>query len=182
MATLKWDIKKEEWVPIVAVPEVKKVLPVKNQERVLPATKSEKVTLYDPKYLFVQKLTRHLYQENSVKLIEPAFRNRKISAHSKGQLIFGYESINRAYDKGFFEYNCLISVWAKYGHKVGGNSYLSSAAGYVGLWMLVIHEFAHVLQFHSGGHRKGIVHDNNYTQILDNLISRFPYAKMLVLR
>jgi hypothetical protein len=166
MASMKWDSRMEEWV---AINPVSKPQPV-----VQSIVKSDNVRLQilqNPRYSFVLKFTEYLYESHGFDLVNPVFRNRIGSYQSKGQIVFGYDSVNRAFDKGFLEYATVNYVWSRQGYR-------TQSIGYVGLWMLVLHEFAHVIQGKEGTRGYGSVHNQSFCNILRDLIILFPFSEM----
>lgn len=163
MATMRWDERAEAWVAINPVKPVSKPSFVS----VLPVSDVKSKILANPRYNYVYRLTKKLYEAHGFDFVEPAFRNRQGSYHRNGQIVYGYESINRAFENGFVEYKTVEFVWFRGGYK-------TRQKGFQALWQLVLHEFAHVIQGKEGSRYFGSVHNDAYCQILRDLIILFP--------
>ncbi len=121
-------------------------------------------------------LTDRLYTDHLILGHEPTvFRARLTSyVHSpRGlpQIVFGYQSVNRAHDLGFSEYVSISYVWDSQG----------DLKGMRGVWALALHEFAHVQQFRKErlysrtGHRNKY-HNEQFVAILRDLQAKYPFG------
>lgn len=130
-----------------------------------------------PIYGFADRLARYLFQ--AYELPEAvSYRNRRGSCFDPNTkyLYFGYESLRESYNVGFAEYVTISPVWGYHG--ISGEAmrgYYRFSAGLKGVWMEVLHEFAHVLQDRQNGARFGDIHNDNFRKNLDELITLFPY-------
>jgi len=159
--------KKAEAEKMASMPIVKRVAPK-------PVRIFDESTIYG----FAQVLVGRLYKEYGYNHSLTVFRNRKTSYTRMRvggpQVIFGYESITRAFKEGFRDYKTIQRVW--------GDQY-SQLVGLKGVWALVLHEFAHVVQFaednlfSENGHRNRY-HNEQFLEALTRLQALFPFQEM----
>lgn len=128
----------------------------------------------------------------SDKMAETVFRNRKGSYHhkvsgGKHQLVFGYASAERAHQRGFNEYKTVAAALPRW----FGNG--RQCKGLEGMFMLVMHEFAHVLQteepeggitVHYSGRgfpTKRSIHNEIFIEKYRDLLNSLPFRPTLEL-
>ncbi|MCL4296242.1 MAG: hypothetical protein KJ077_10960 [Anaerolineae bacterium] len=126
----------------------------------------------DPTRAYALGLVEQMYQAYGIAKYYPTvFRNRNGSYHQKylngmHQIVLGYWNVQRTYERGFDEYDTIKRVWNGHGE----------LKGLKGVWALILHEFAHVLQTEvKGGRTAGSVHNQVFVAKLRELQQRFPF-------
>lgn len=131
---------------------------------------------YTPQEQFILALIEKLYAEHGIEHHPTVFRNRKGSyAHRPGnvpQIVLGYESVERCF-KQFTEYRSIAYLWTGQGE----------LSGLRGLWALALHEFGHVLQFHTGRLYAGVgenkYHNHHFVELVRELQVLYPFDEQL---
>ena len=112
-------------------------------------------------------LTERLYVQMGVGAYHPSVcRNcrgsRAIQRGGKWQIVYGWPSLAWAFENGFEDYKTLHSrIW---GHQ--------DLIGYRGVWALVLHEFAHVIQ---ESRSYGSCHNETFERALRELQVLMPF-------
>lgn len=137
--------------------------------------------MQNPKYSYAVRLTEYIAEQLELKLGRPVFRNKQISCYqtSTKQIIFGYESVDRAFEKGFAEYAEVGYIWHRHGYKADRvRGCWISEKGMKGIWQIVLHEMAHAMQHTKNGFWRGSIHNQVFLHELDELITLFPYDEV----
>jgi hypothetical protein len=121
---------------------------------------------------YVKPLTEWLYTQYNIAHHPTVYRNRKRSYQrtcndGKPQMVFGYESMSRAYNTGFNEY-------VRTARKIG---YHTKKKGLEGVHQLVLHEFAHVLQAQVNGYGYRSIHNESFVKFMRELMILCPFEK-----
>lgn len=146
------------------------VKPIGPKLKKAPAAVLNKI-LADPITRFAYRFAEKLFAEYGYSG-KPIFRNGRISTAGTN-INFKYESVRRAYEKGFYEYATYRYLWTEW-HDGG---YLSHT-GLRGVWELVIHEFAHVIQRANGERWYRSVHNKYWAGHVQELQVLFPLAEV----
>lgn len=143
--------------------------------------------LIDPRNNYAFDLIEFLYAQHgyvpSVHYTPTAFSDRGGAAHQflrgprgyRHQIVFGYDLLVDCYQGKFLtiEYSTIQPVWRKAGRR--------EFPGFVGVWAVALHEFAHVLQCDTpAGRTYGSVHNDVFIAKLQYLIANFPFETISV--
>ena len=186
---LVYDPRKMEWVEQatgqVVDLEAKSPQKRKSRRRQPDPGQLEQTIERHPVYGFARRLANHLYAAYGLSGGPTVFRNIRGSQFRPGtrQLVFGYQSLTASFEDGFTEYVSIASVWTGLGEpgqyqRGYRSSWVRFADGLKGVWMEVLHEFAHVLQHEQGAAAYGDIHNDNFRRNLEELVILFPFEEV----
>lgn len=137
----------------------------------------------DPLFEIAKKMTDYINGNHPEVNVKAVLTNRRQSCHSNKskEIKFGRPSLKKAFERGFYEYNCVVSVWVAQGIDFfhNGWGYISNFADYKAVWALVLHEAAHSIQHSRGGRFYGSAHNEVFCEALEELIILFPYDEIM---
>jgi hypothetical protein len=116
---------------------------------------------------FMARLTERLYAFYSLEHAPSVFRNRRASCYRRStpiQIVYGYSNVEYSFEVGFLEYPTVVWVWPT-----------RTVAGREGLYRIVLHEFAHVLQDERGGLKRGDLHGPSFSDALVEVQGFYPW-------
>ena len=123
--------------------------------------------LWEDQANYVERMVKRLSRKEGVE-VSVTFGNSRASTakqHGDGryEIRFGYECLDIIYSHGWSEYKTISHVWGE--HNGSGN--------FNGLKCLVLHEFAHILQFEKNGRWHGSQHNDVFITCLQELIGKY---------
>jgi hypothetical protein len=143
----------------------------------------------NPQYNFMYRLFDYLAQQYGYNDCKLVFRNCGSKHKNLGEnghaIIVGHDDIADVYFLGMREYVTIYPIWRKIGYgghkKYGYNGSMfriNSMVEYVGLWGLLLHEFAHLIVSKNGDRKWGDQHGKYFQDALNELITLVPFGEI----
>ena len=132
--------------------------------------------LSDPPLRFAFRLAEKMFAEHNLPG-KAIFRNGRISRADGINVYLTYKSVRRAHKDGFCEYATYGYLWSDY-YKAEGGYERMTIGGNCGIWALLIHEFAHVLQIIAGERWYRSAHNSYWASHVQELQILYPFKEV----